>query len=152
MTGRIVLRLARLLLHADTLALVVMPAVADFEFEAATHSAGGRIRAYVATWVALIGAIWHDLIWDRRTPPWADAAATVATLTLLVASYHLAILILLLGFSRQLDMTRAARFISNVPRDWVLTILAFTFVIGTMFVATRARAAWRVDFDAPTDV
>ncbi|MGH9199210.1 MAG: hypothetical protein ACRD1T_26215, partial [Acidimicrobiia bacterium] len=52
------------ILHADTFALMVSPAIADLQFEAPEASRMCLLRSYAGVWRAFVGALSHDLVCD----------------------------------------------------------------------------------------
>lgn len=145
MTGDWLARIARGLIHQSTFALVVEPAIADLQFEAPAQSRCARLSAYSSVWVALGGAVWYDLIWDRRRPPWAETASVFLTLMFVVASYHLAMMTLVLGFDRRVTRSTGTlgRFVANVVGTWSVPMLFLLFVLAALFVAAAAHEAAR---------
>jgi hypothetical protein len=87
----LLLRLAGCVVHADTLARVVEPAVADLQFETAAGTPGTmrtRISGCAGVIRAIAGAVWLDLVWDARQPAWAHELAELTNLALVVAAYR----------------------------------------------------------------
>ena len=144
MTGDLVTRVARTLVHASTFTLVVSPAIADLQFEEHTHSRRARLVNYVAVWVALAGGMWQDLVWDRRRPAWADAVSITMTLVFLMVSYHLSMLTLVLGFDRR-SMDFVRRLFASITPDWTLTTCGIIFAVAALFVASKAHSTERHD-------
>lgn len=145
MTGDWVAQVARRFVHSNTFALVVSPAIADLQFEEDTQSTRARLAGYLAVWVAVAGGVWQDLVYDRRRPVWADDVSVVMTLAFLVASYHLSMLTLVLGFDHRLDMGFIGRLLANMTGDRPVTMIGVVFVVAALFVATKAHATESTD-------
>ena len=61
--GTRLITLSSRLLHPDTFALMVSPAIADLQFESHGGDAARTARGYIGVWRALAGALGHDLAW-----------------------------------------------------------------------------------------
>ena len=55
------------LLHPDTFALMVSPAIADLQFESTGAGPAQTARGYAGVWRAVIGALCHDIAWSLTT-------------------------------------------------------------------------------------
>jgi hypothetical protein len=140
MTARLVDWLGRALLHERTLALIVEPALADLSFESATPSRR-RLRVCLGPWVAIALAVWHDLAWDPRGPAWGRSARVLATLALVVASYHASMLTLMLGFEPRLRSGFSQQLTAAVQGQAALLLMALAFAFGVVWAARRAHGA-----------
>jgi hypothetical protein len=87
--GAWLISLARRVLHDDTFEMMVSPAIADLQFEAAAGHA--RSQSYLGVWTALAGALAHDFDGDVRTL--ADDASTLASLVCIQACYYTALVL-----------------------------------------------------------
>jgi hypothetical protein len=95
MPGRWLSWIGQRLLHADTFALMLSPAIADLQFEAPTAVEAVRHRHYQAVLKAFIGALSFDLASDVVTL--TSDVRMIAILVVLQASYYSFMLILLSG-------------------------------------------------------
>ena len=66
MRGIRIMMFARRAFREDTLALMVYPAIADLQFEAATGSLSTLVRGYAAVARAVYGGLVHDFCTDLR--------------------------------------------------------------------------------------
>ena len=141
MTARVVDWLGRALLHERTVALIVEPALADFSFEAARATPSGRARARLGPWVAFALAIWHDLAWDPRGPAWGRSARVLASLALVVASYHASMLTLILGFDGKMRSGFTHQLAAAISGQQVLILMAMVFAGGVVWAVRHAHSA-----------
>lgn len=137
MTGDWIARVAKRLIHASTFTLVVSPAIADLQFEEES-SQRPRSTGYLAVWVALAGALWLDLAYDKRRPVWADDVSGVARLIFLMTSYHLSMFTLVLGFDSG-GRAFIGPLFAAIVGPWSLTMCAVLLGAVTTFMATRAH-------------
>jgi hypothetical protein len=146
-TGDWVARIARGLIHQSTFALVVEPAIADLQFETPARSPHVRLWGYSAVWIALAGGLWHDLVWDHRRPVWAETASVIVTLTCLVASYHMAMLLLVLGFDRRVtvSMGSVGRLVAHMVGAWSVPAFFLVFVLAALLVAASEHETGNPD-------
>ena len=141
MTGDWLWRIGLRLLHRDTLAMMLAPAIADLQFETGTRRAG--VSDYWHVLRALAGALWFDLCADltalRRD------VDMIALLTALQTSYYTFMLVLLSGFG-------TAR-LSAMEFDAALTVRAASYVAGVTLacLVTSSACFWpaRRSHDAP---
>lgn len=119
-------------LHPETFALMVSPAIADLQFE----GGGGRarlIRSYIGVWRAVCGALWHDMTCNVRALCADDArrlalqsnVMTFAWLMLFQVCYYFGALTL--AFARWSDL-----------RAWVDTVLLRTSVLEAVMLVSFA--------------
>jgi len=94
MPGTWISRIGVSILHADTFALMLAPAIADLQFEAPTREAV-RPHHYAGVLRAFAGALCFDIAADVLSL--GHDLGTIATLTILQASYYSFMLILLSG-------------------------------------------------------
>ncbi len=145
MTRRLITTLATALLHQQTLTLVVEPALADLEFEATGESPAIAQRAALrAAWLALLLALWHDLVWDPRGPAWKSDVAMLAALGAMMAAYHAAMLTLILGLAGHFPSRELAALAGSLPSG---TIAAALVVVVGMGVRWVAGSTFRVAHD-----
>jgi len=141
MPGMRIARLGERLLHGETFALMLSPAIADLQFEAAARAAL-RLRHYGAVLKAFAAALCWDIASDVRAL--RDDISTVATLTLLQASYYSFMLVLLSGFgsgkvaAHHLDETATAHGV------WIIAIFV-ACLIPTMACFWPPRRAPHID-------
>ena len=95
MPGTWIARLGERVLHAETFALMLSPAIADLQFEAPARAAL-RWCHYVAVLKAFVAAFCCDVVGDILSL--RDDIPAVAMLTLLQSSYYTFMLVLLSGF------------------------------------------------------
>ena len=141
MTGQLVLWISRRLLHAESVALIMAPAVADLQHEASTATLVTRARGQVAIWVAFVGALWHELVWDPQGADRFDVPG-ITTILFVVTSYHLGLVTLLLDFGnwKRVSIPTVLR---GIDGQWV-----FLVAIVVVLVATVTRhAQWRARAD-----
>ena len=123
-------RIGHRLLHRDTFAMMLAPAIADLQFELAARDERrrGRPRDYWAVTRALAGALWFDTGRDLRALR-ADVDL-IALLTLLQTSYYTFMLVLLSGLGTwristlHLDaslVARATSYVAGVTAACLLT-------------------------------
>jgi hypothetical protein len=134
-TGAVWLRAAGLVLHEDTLARVVEPAVADMQFESDGRPGLGRVRGHVAVARAIAGAVWLDLAWDARQPAWAQELAELTHLALVVAAYQLSMAVLILGFYAPLHKPLAQLVSAGISHGWLVAALIVTFATAACGMA-----------------
>jgi hypothetical protein len=107
MPGRWFARAGRWMLHADTFALVLSPAIADVQFEASNGVA--HWRHHYALLRAFAGALWFDISRDLLTLS-GDLAA-IGVLSAIQSSYYAFMLVLFSGLGTErlstLDLDRA---------------------------------------------
>jgi hypothetical protein len=139
-TPRLVNWLGRSLLHERTIILIVEPALADFSFEAARATPSARARAQLGPWVAFGLAIWHDLAWDPRGPAWGRSARVLASLALLVASYHASMLTLILGFDGKMRSGFTQQLAAAISGQQVLLLMAMLFAGGVVWAVRHAHS------------
>ena len=141
MTARLVDWLGRSLLHERTVALIVEPALADFSFEAAERRVSGRARAQLGPWIAFALAVWHDLVWDPRGPAWGRSARVLASMALVVTSYHASMLTLILGFDAKMRSGFTHQLAAVISGQQVLFLTALVFAGGVVWAVRHAHGA-----------
>jgi hypothetical protein len=93
------------LLHPDTFALMVAPAIADLQFESNGAGPAQTARGYAGVWRAVMGALCHDLAWamtalvadDHRGVSLRADLATFGWLVLFQVGYFAGALTLAFG-------------------------------------------------------
>jgi len=128
--------LARRLAHEDTVACVVLSTIADVQHDGSA-TLTGRVRGRALIWLAIAGAVWHDLAWDPRPPFWLDRAATLGRLGLIMASYQAGVVLLLLGLG---NSPRSMPLLEGIVETAVPVLLA---VISLLCLATGGLTAVR---------
>ena len=140
MTARMVEWLGRSLLHERTIALIVEPALADLSFESDANPSRWRVHTSLGPWVAFGLAMWHDIAWDPRGPAWGRSARVLGSLALVVASYHLSMLTLMLGFESKIRAGFSHQ-LAAVSGQTALLLMALAFAFGVVWAARRAHGA-----------
>jgi hypothetical protein len=138
-TGQAALWVSRRLLHAESVALIVAPAVADLQHESSMRPLLTRARGHVAVWVSLGGAVWHELVWDPRGADWTDHLPGVVTILFVVTSYHLALATLLLGFGNWRRVSIPI-VLDALDSEWVLAVVTVVVLVATATQRARCRA------------
>jgi hypothetical protein len=95
MPGTWLSRIGRRALHAESFALILSPAIADLQFEAAAPQFATPLR-YYAVLRAFAGALWFDICNDLRAM--RDDVSMIGVLTAIQGSYYSFMLVLLSGF------------------------------------------------------
>jgi uncharacterized membrane protein YraQ (UPF0718 family) len=98
MGGNCIASIARRLLHGQTFDLIVAPAIADLQFEAAGPTPPGPLVGYVAVWMAFCGALCRDLQADLHEL--VDDAPALARVIAIQAAYYTTLLALLNALPR----------------------------------------------------
>lgn len=91
MTGDLLARAGRVLLHEDTFELMAAPAIADLQIDPTPG-------AYAAACSTMLGAFADDFYGDLRLV--IDDIGTLATLVIIQAGYYSAMLVLLVAHMR----------------------------------------------------
>ena len=122
------------LLHADTFALMLSPAIADLQFEAPAFVDAVRLRHYEAVLKAFIGALCFDVANDLQTL--ANDVGMIAVLAILQASYYTFMLILLSGLG--------AGSIATLDLRSPAALHAFCYVVAVCVacIVTTAVCFW----------
>jgi len=132
-TGTWFARIGGRVLHADTFALMLSPAIADLQFEAATRTVA-RPDAYCAVLRAFAGALWFDLSGDLLTL--SDDLSAIGVLTAVQACYYSFMLVLLSGLGTD-------RLSTLVVRDGLVTrVFWYVLAIGVACVVTSSACFW----------
>lgn len=141
MTARLVDWLGRALLHERTVALILEPALADLSFETTVAGSSRRAQAQLGPWIAFLLALWHDLAWDPRGPAWGRSVRVIATLALVIASYHASMLTLMLGFESKWRSGVSHQLSAAISGQSVPLLAAMAFAFGVVWAARRAHTA-----------
>ncbi len=150
MSASLLLRLAGCVVHADTLARIVEPAVADLQFETAEGSPGSmrtRLSGCAGVVRALAGAVWLDLVWDARQPAWAHELAELTNLALVVAAYQLAMGVLIMGFYAPLHRPLKQWLAGGLSNGTLSAAAIIVFATAACALAGRAHSAEPVPGD-----
>jgi len=133
MPGTWLARIGGRLLHADTFALMLSPAIADLQFE--TSSPGfARPNHYCAVLRAFAGALWFDIAADLLTL--SSDLPTIVVLTAVQASYYAFMLVLLSGFG-------AGRLSTlNVDGDLITRAIFYVLAIGIACIFISSVCFW----------
>ena len=113
-------------LHAESFVLMLSPAIADLQFEAAASRVATPLRYYPAL-RAFAGALWFDICGDLLSM--RDDLSMIGVLTAIQGSYYTFMLVLLSGFGAgrplqmQLDDGVAVRGMGYVAAITVASIL-----------------------------
>jgi hypothetical protein len=133
MPGSWLSRVGRRLLHAESFALMLSPAIADLQFET-TGSPFAAPLHYCAVLRAFAGALWFDVSGDLLAM--RNDLSMIAVLTAIQASYYTFMLVLLSGFGtgRPLQM----------QIDETVMIRGVGFVAGIAFasIVTSSACFW----------
>lgn len=132
MPGRWLSRIGRWMLHTDTFALMLSPAIADFQFETPTGIA--RACHYYAIVRALVGALRFDICGDLATL--AEDIGAITVLTTIQASYYAFMLVLFSGLGTE----RVATL--DVGSDLVTRIVSYVLVICAVCLLTSSACFW----------
>ena len=132
MPGRWFSRLGRWMLHADTFALMLSPAIADVQFEAPTGVA--RWRHHYAMLRAFTGALWFDISGDLLTLS-SDLAA-IGVLTAIQSSYYAFMLVLFSGLGTERLSTL------DFDRPFIARLTYYVFAICVVCVVTSSACFW----------
>ncbi len=132
MRGRWLSRIGRRTLHTDTFALMLSPAIADFQFEAPTGIA--LACHYFAIVRALVGALRFDVCGDLATLTEDIGAITV--LTAIQASYYAFMLVLFSGLGTERLSTL------DMGSDLVTRIVSYSLVICAVCLLTSSACFW----------
>jgi hypothetical protein len=121
------------LLHADTFALMLSPAIADLQFEAPARPFPGPVH-YCAVLKAFAGALVLDLSADLLTL--SDDLPTIGVLTTVQACYYGFMLVLLSGLGTERLAT------VDLNGDLVTRVLSYVLAIGIACVLTSSACFW----------
>jgi hypothetical protein len=132
--------LSQRLLHPETFALVMVPALADLQFESRSASRAALLVAYVGVARAFAGAVLFDVARDLRlsigNPEWRTArredVSTFAGLVLVQAIYYLALLGIATGAVEPSAVMSGSLFDNVIT---VSLLLAATIVLPVITVA-----------------
>jgi hypothetical protein len=125
-------RLGRWMLHADTFALMLSPAIADVQFEAPTGVA--RWRLHYAMLRAFVGAFWFDISCDVLALS-SDLAA-IGVLTAIQSSYYAFMLVLFSGLGTERLSTL------ELDGPFITRLTYYAFVICVVCVVTSSACFW----------
>jgi len=132
MPGRWLARIGHRMLHTDTFALMLSPAIADFQFEAPTGI--GRAYHYFAILRALFGALRFDICGDlvRLT----EDIGAISVLTTIQASYYAFMLVLFSGLGTE----RVATL--DFGDGLVTRTVSYMLVICAVCLLTSSACFW----------
>lgn len=132
MPGTWIARFGGRLLHADTFALMLSPAIADLQFEAPARGAA-RAGHYCAVLRAFAGALWFDLTADVNSL--TGDLPTIGVLTAIQASYYTFLLVLLSGLG--------TGRLSALDVDILITRgIYYMLAVGIASVLTSSACFW----------
>lgn len=137
MTGDLLARIGRVILHEDTFELMAAPAIADLQLE---PSAG----AYAAVWSSLLGGFADDFWGDIRLV--VDDFPTLATLVGIQAGYYSCMLMLLVAHMRTPE---ALRLVAGGAPPQFFIALFLIFTISTLPTLLCFWPSRRGGADAP---
>jgi hypothetical protein len=144
MTGSWIAHIGRRLLHRETFTMMLSPAIADLQFEAAARGIAGPCE-YGGILRALTGALWFDLSGDLVAL--RGDVDMIALLTLLQTIYYTFMLVLLSGFGTARP--------SSIDMDAAMVTRALSYVagVGIACFATSFACFWppRRTSDAPIE-
>ncbi len=121
MTGDLLTRITRALLHEDTFELMVAPAIADLQLEPTP-------AGYAAVGRSAVGALCYDIDGDLRLV--CDDIGMLATLVLIQASYYSGMLLLLVA---RMNAKEALEHMATFAPQLVAAIL---FILGLSLFPT----------------
>jgi hypothetical protein len=145
MPGTWLARIGGRLLHADTFALMLSPAIADLQFEAPAQGFA-RPKHYCATVWAFAGALWFDISTDLLSL--TDDLPTIGVLTAVQGCYYSFMLVLLSG----LGTGRLSTIDMN--GDVVTRVFSYMLAVALACVLTSTACFWpprRTADAAPAD-
>ena len=125
-------RIGRRVLHADTFALMLSPAIADVQFEAPTD--GAQWRHHYAMLRAFAGALWFDVSGDLLTLS-SDLAA-IGVLTAIQSSYYAFMLVLFSGLGTERVSTL------ELDGAFIAHLTYYVFAICVVCVVTSSACFW----------
>lgn len=125
-------RIGRWVLHADTFALMLSPAIADVQFEALTGVA--RWRHHYAMLRAFTGALWFDISCDLFALS-RDLGA-IGVLTAIQSSYYAFMLVLFSGLGTESLSTL------DLDRPFIARLSYSVFGICLVCVVTSSACFW----------
>jgi len=125
-------RIGRRVLHTDTFALMLSPAIADFQFEAPTGIA--RACHYFAMVRAFVGALRFDICGDLATV--TEDIGAISVLTTIQASYYAFMLVLFSGLGTERLSTL------NTGSELVTRIVSYVLVICAVCLLTSSACFW----------
>ena len=133
MPGTWLSRIGRRVLHAESFALMLSPAIADLQFET-TGSPFAPPPHYFAVLRAFAGALWFDISGDLLAM--RDDLSMIGVLTAIQASYYTFMLVLLSGFGtgRPLQM--------QLDEDVMFRGLGFVAGIAFASIVTSSACFW----------
>lgn len=114
MTGDVIDAIARRVVSRITHRVVVLPALADLQYEVRTRQVHHAVRAYAGAWNAILAGLFHDVGFAIQRPGFVDGARTVALLIGMQVVYYGSMLSLTVG---QVSRVRPATIVQ-------LTLLA----------------------------
>ena len=118
--------------HADTVELVIEPAIADLQYEAAS------IGAYAAVWTAFAGAVWRDLAADVKSL--SGDAGTLGGLVFMQACYYTCLLTLMRGLMTSgVSALESLQSISGGPAVMFALLVASLSTVPTVWCFWPAR-------------
>ena len=121
MTGDFLCAFARRTVRPDTYRSVILPAVADLQFEARTRSAWCIARGYAGVWSAVGAGLLHDVGMAVQRPGFVDDARSAAGLVAMQAVYYGCMLSLTVNQTARIStaalvrITAIAVLVSAVP-------------------------------------
>lgn len=133
MAGTWLSRIGRRVLHAESFALMLSPAIADLQLESMDSPFVAPLH-YVAVLRAFAGALWFDVSGDLLVM--RDDLPMIGVLTAIQASYYTFMLVLLSGFG-------AGRPLQMQIDDGVMVRgLCFVAGIALASIATSSACFW----------
>ena len=132
MPGRWLARIGHRVLHTDTFALMLSPAIADFQFEAPAGI--NRACHYFAVLRALLGALRFDICGDLASL--TEDIGAISVLTAIQASYYAFMLVLFSGFGTE----RLATL--DFSDGFVTRAVSYVLVICAVCLLTSSACFW----------
>jgi hypothetical protein len=130
MTGDFLDAIARRVVSPASHRVVVLPALADLQYEVRTRHVHHALRAYAGAWNAILASLLHDAGVAVQRPGFVDAATTVAVLVGMQGVYYGGMLSLTLT---QVSRVRPAAIVQLT----VLAVIASVVPVAALLLASR---------------
>ena len=127
MTGDSTCALARRIVSRETYRSVVLPAVADLQFEARTRSAWWLARGYLGVWSAVAAGLLHDIGGAVQRPGFVDDARSAAALIGMQAVYYGCMLSLTVNQAARISTTALVQITLLAVAVSAVPVLALVF-------------------------
>ena len=139
MIGDRIQKLARSIVREDTYSLIVVPAIADLQFEE-QFGLRARLRAYRAVWFAVLGALLEEVRQDFAVTCTRSAVARAATMSGLAIALQGALFLWMWSFN---PIERPVAFILLLPAlvsgGWPAAMLPMAAILARRGVRGTGR-------------